>query len=52
MIRFIVGLFIVFGVAGGLDGASDSDLFYLMAAAVIGFVLMMFGANAMEKKND
>lgn len=52
MIRFILGLFIIFGVAGGLDGASDYDLVYLMASAVVGFVLMLFGANAMEKKND
>jgi hypothetical protein len=52
MIRFIVGLLIVFGVAGGLDGSSDSDLKYLIAAAVVGLLFMLSGANSLEKKID
>ena len=52
MIRFVIGLLIIFGVAGGLDNASDGDLPYLLLAAAGGFLLMFVGSNSMERKND
>lgn len=49
MIRFILGLLLVFGAAGGVDTASDTELFYVLAVATTGLILMYFGANKMER---
>lgn len=48
MIRFVLGLLIVFGVAGGLDNANDNDLLVLMGLAVAGLVLMYSGTRSMQ----
>ena len=48
-IRFIAGLLVVFGVAGGLDTATDSQLLTLMGIAVVGFAVMYSGVRAMNK---
>lgn len=50
MIRFVIGLLIVFGVAGGLDAASDTDLLYMIPITIAGLLLMLAGANAVEEK--
>lgn len=50
MIRFVIGLLIIFGVAGGLDTVSDGDLVYSLLACAGGLLLMVFGANSMESK--
>jgi type IV secretory pathway VirB2 component (pilin) len=49
MIRFVIGLLLVFGAAGGVDSASDTELFYVLAVAAAGLTLMYFGANKMER---
>lgn len=46
MIRFVVGLVIVFGAAGGIDTATDSQLIACIAIAAAGLALMMSGAAA------
>lgn len=45
MIRFILGLLLVMGVAGGIDNATDMELVYLLGIAGIGFLLMYFGSR-------
>lgn len=46
MIRFVVGLVIVMGAAGGIDTATDSQLIGCIAIAAAGLALMMSGAAA------
>lgn len=48
-IRFIVGLLIVFGVAGGLDTATDSQLLILLLVAAFGLGIMASGVGAINK---
>ena len=48
MIRFIVGLIVVMGAAGGMDHPENS-LLTLMGIAAIGLGLMYFGAEKMKK---
>lgn len=48
-IRVIVGLLIVFGVAGGLDNATDSQLLTLIVVAAAGLGLMASGTKAMNR---
>lgn len=48
-IRAIVGLLIVFGVAGGIDTASDSQLLALILVAAAGLGLMASGTKAMNR---
>ena len=50
MIRFIVGLLVVFGAVGGMDTAGDEDLFILMGIAVAGLVLMYAGSRNMQER--
>ena len=45
-IRIILGLFILFGVAGGIDNATDTELLALMGTAIVGFGLMIWGIRA------
>jgi hypothetical protein len=49
MIRFIVGLFVVFGSAGGMDNATDEQLLPLFALALIGCLLMYWGSEKMKQ---
>ena len=49
MIRFIVGLFVVFGAVGGMDNATDGDLLPLLGLAVVGLALMYFGTEKMKQ---
>ena len=48
MIRFILGLLMVFGVAGGLDTAGDNDLLLLIGLAITGLGLMYSGTRSMQ----
>jgi hypothetical protein len=48
-IRVIVGLLVVFGVAGGIDNATDSQLLTLLMIAAAGLGLMASGTNAMKQ---
>ena len=45
MIRIALGFLIVFGCVGGLDNATDSELFTLTLCAIAGLVLMFVGIN-------
>ena len=48
-IRLIVGLLVVFGAVGGIDNASDSDLFLLCGIASAGMLLMLSGLKASKE---
>ena len=48
MIRFVLGFFIVFGVVGGIDNASDSQLIPLIGIALTGLTLMYFGSEKLK----
>jgi len=50
MIRFVLGLMLVFGAAGGVDIASDVELFYVLAVAATGLTLMYFGSKKLEQQ--
>ena len=49
MIRFIVGLFVVFGAVGGMDNAVDGELLPLLGIAAVGLGLMYFGTEKMKE---
>ena len=49
MIRFIVGLFVVFGAVGGMDNAVDDELLPLLGITLIGLGLMYFGTEKMKQ---
>ena len=48
-LRTLVGFFIVFGSVGGLDNATDSELFLIAGFAAIGMMLMLSGVKAMKE---
>ena len=48
-IRVFTGLLIVFGSAGGLDTAPDSNLLPIVAIACVGLALMYSGIRAMKQ---
>ncbi len=48
-IRAIGGLLVVFGVCGGLDTATDSQLLTLLVFAAAGLGLMASGVSAMQE---
>ena len=48
-IRVFTGLLIVFGSAGGLDTAADSDLLPIIFVAALGLLVMYSGVNAMKQ---
>lgn len=48
MIRFIVGLFVVFGAVGGMEDP-EAPLLILMGIAVAGLALMYFGTEKMKQ---
>jgi uncharacterized membrane protein len=45
MIRVIVGLLIVFGAIGTLDFNPDANVLVQAAIAIVGLVIMYFGAK-------
>ena len=47
-IRVMLGLLILVGVAGGIDTATDGELFTLIVISFVGFALMLTGVNAMK----
>ena len=49
MIRFIVGLLVVFGAVGGMDNATDGELLPLFGLAIVGLVLMYFGSEKLKQ---
>jgi uncharacterized membrane protein len=49
-IRVFVGLVTIMGVAGGIDNATDAELFALIPFTIAGFALMLSGVNAMNKQ--
>lgn len=48
-IRFFVGLILTMGVVGGLDTATDAQLFVLTGLAVVGLGMMYSGTKAMNR---
>lgn len=48
-IRAIVGLLVVFGVAGGIDSATDSQLLTLIVFAAAGLGIMASGVSALNE---
>ena len=47
-IRAFVGLLIVFGAVGGIDNATDGELFITTLLAVLGLAVMYSGVRAMN----
>lgn len=47
-IRTIGGLLVVFGVAGGIDTATNGQLVTLVGLAIAGLALMASGTKAMK----
>lgn len=47
-IRTIAGLIVVIGAAGGLDNATDAQLFPIIAIALAGLAVMYSGVQAMK----
>lgn len=50
MIRFIVGLLLVFGAVGGMDHGDPSDIWYQIALAIFGLLLMMWASLSLSEK--
>jgi hypothetical protein len=48
MIRFIVGLLVVFGAVGGMEDPANA-LLPNVAIAIVGLALMYFGTNKLNK---
>jgi hypothetical protein len=48
-IRALVGFLMVFGSAGGVDTATDSELLLIAGIVSAGFMLMVSGINAMKE---
>ena len=48
-IRVMIGLLVVFGVAGAIDNATDSQLLTLIVVAAAGLGLMASGTAAMKE---
>jgi len=48
MIRFIVGLLVVFGAVGGMEDP-EAPLLILTGLAVVGLALMYFGTERMKE---
>ena len=56
MIRLLVGLLIMFGVAGGIDtmpaDPSWSFIFYMVSTFLVGIVLAITGASKVAKQYE
>ena len=48
-IRALIGFLLVFGSAGGIDNATDSELLLLAGIAAMGMMLMFSGVKAMKE---
>lgn len=48
-IRFFLGLIMTMGVVGGMDNATDAQLFVLVGLAVVSLGLMASGVKAMNR---
>ena len=48
-IRCILGLLVLFGVAGGIDTATDGQLITLGVIGLAGMVMMFSGVTAMSE---
>ena len=51
-IRALVGFLVVFGVVGGLDTATDSQLLTLIVFGALGLGLMASGTAAMQRQSQ
>ena len=49
MIRVMIGLVVTMGAAGGLDAATDAQLFECTAMAAVGLAMMASGVSAMNR---
>ena len=47
--RTILGLILLMGVAGGIDTATDFELFLLAGIGALGMMLMFSGVTAMNE---
>jgi hypothetical protein len=47
MIRFLLGLLIVFGAVGGMENP-EAPLLPLVGLAIVGLFLMYFGSNKLK----
>ena len=47
-IRTFIGLIVVFGAVGGIDNATDGELFITTLLAVVGLAVMYSGVRAMN----
>lgn len=47
-IRMALGFLIVFGSVGGMDNATDGQLFALVPMAAVGLAFMLSGLEAMK----
>jgi hypothetical protein len=50
MIRFIVGLFLVFGAVGGMENGDPSDIWYQIGLALVGLSLMFWASVSLSEK--
>jgi len=50
MIRFIVGFFLVFGAVGGMEHGDPSDIWYQIALAILGLLLMLWASLSLSEK--
>lgn len=48
-IRFVVGLLVLFGVAGGIDNATDSQLLTLILVGAASLGVMASGTKEMNR---
>ena len=52
MIRFVIGFLMLFGIAGGLDTATDTELVYLLLLVIPASLLMLSGTNSLGKRYE
>jgi hypothetical protein len=50
MIRFIVGLFLVFGAVGGMENGDPADIWYQIGLALVGLSLMFWASVSLSEK--
>jgi hypothetical protein len=50
MIRFIIGLFLVFGAVGGMEHGDPLDIWYQIGLAIIGLLLMMWASLSLSER--
>jgi hypothetical protein len=52
MIRFIVGLLVVFGAVGGMDANPEASLLSLVSIAIVGLLIMNSGVSSLGRKYE